>query len=120
MKTFLLVAAAALMALGSISVSVSAQSMVSASTEGGVAVSSSTGVVDVYEPGLRFIVRESTGPVSYSHSPQAVYATLGGMVLTAEQVRAHMRAGLPVRVEYVPQGETRVIQRVIIHEHDDD
>lgn len=81
-------------------------------TINGVAVSD--GVVDVYEPGTRFVVKESTGPVSYTYGPKTVYATPGGVILTAEQVRTRMRAGLPVHVEYLNEGQTRVIQRVVI------
>lgn len=77
-------------------------------------VTVSDGVVDVYEPGARFVVRESTGPVSYSYGPQTVYTTPAGVALTAEQVRTRMRAGLPVRVEYLTEGQARVIQRVVI------
>lgn len=129
MKTLFTVAITALLAWGSsaanaqtvvVPAPVPAPVVVPAPVPGGVAVTSSMGVVDVYEPGTRFVVRESTGPVSYTYGPQTVYATPGGVVLTAEQVRTRMRAGLPVRVEYMPQGDTRVIQRVIIREHDDD
>lgn len=77
---------------------------------------SANGVVDVYEPGTRFVVRETTGPVTYTYGPQVVYATPGGMVLTAEQVKTRMRAGLPIRVEYVTQGDSRVVRRVVIEE----
>ena len=80
---------------------------------------SSNGVVDVYEPGTtttRFVVRETTGPVVYTYGPQVVYVSPGGMVLTADQVRTRMRAGLPVRVEYVTEGESRVVRRVVFEE----
>ncbi|MGV3663266.1 MAG: hypothetical protein ACO1TE_24045 [Prosthecobacter sp.] len=83
-------------------------------TINGVVVSD--GVVDVYEPGARFVVKEASGPVSYTYGPQTVYSTPGGVVLTAEQVTTRMRAGLPVRVEYLNQGNARVIQRVIIND----
>lgn len=83
-------------------------------TINGVAVSD--GVVDVYEPGARFVVREASGPVTYSYGPQTVYSTPGGVALTAEQVRTRMRAGLPVRVEYLTEGQARVIQRVVIED----
>lgn len=79
-------------------------------------VVSANGTVDVYEPGTRFVVRETAGPVTYTYGPQVVYATPGGMVLTAEQVKTRMRAGLPVRVEYVNEGTTRVVRRVVIEE----
>lgn len=94
--------------------------VVPAPVPGGVAVAApagavmANGVVDVYEPGARFVVRESTGPVTYTYGPDVVYSTPGGVVLTAEQVRTRMRAGLPVRVEYVNEGTTRVVRRVYI------
>jgi len=79
-------------------------------------VVSANGIVDVYEPGTRVVVKETAGPVTYTYGPQVVYATPGGMVLTAEQVKTRMRAGLPIRVEYVTQGESRVVRRVVIEE----
>lgn len=77
---------------------------------------SANGVVDVYEPGTRVVLRETTGPVAYTYGPSVVYATPGGVVLTAEQVRTRMRAGLPIRVEYVNEGPVRVVRRVVIEE----
>ncbi|MBN8421656.1 MAG: hypothetical protein J0L73_22255 [Verrucomicrobia bacterium] len=77
---------------------------------------SANGVVDVYEPGTRVVLREATGPVAYTYGPGVVYATPGGVVLTAEQVKTRMRAGLPIRVEYVNEGPVRVVRRVVIDE----
>jgi hypothetical protein len=78
---------------------------------------SSNGVVDVYEPGTQsFVVRETAGPVTYTYGPQVAYVTPAGRVLTAEQVRMRMRVGLPVRVEYVTEGERRVVRRVVVEE----
>jgi Tfp pilus assembly protein FimT len=73
-----------------------------------------TGMLHAYEPGARFIVQETAGPVTYSYGPRVVYATRGGAVLTPEQVQARIRVGVPVSVDYRPVGETRVIERVII------
>lgn len=76
----------------------------------------SSGTLNTYEPGTSFVLKESTGPVSYNYGPDVVYATRGGTVLTQDQVQARVRVGVPVRVEYVPQGETRVIHRVLVDE----
>jgi len=46
-----------------------------------------------------------------------VYATKSGRVLTEDEIRARIRVGLPVHVRYTNQGDTRVINRVIL---DDD
>jgi len=54
--------------------------------------------------------------VAYTYRPPTVYSTPGGVVPTGEQVTTRMRAGLPVRVEYMNQGDARVIQRVVIED----
>ncbi|HYF36670.1 MAG TPA: hypothetical protein VD994_15345 [Prosthecobacter sp.] len=73
-----------------------------------------TGTIETFEPGSRFIVKETTGPMTYTYGPKVVYATRSGVVLTPEQIQTRIRVGLPVSVHYRPQGETRVIERVII------
>lgn len=82
-------------------------------------VTTSSGTLSTYEPGTSFIVKETAGPVTYNYGPDVVYATRGGVVLTPEQVQTRIRVGVPVRVDYVPQGETRVIKKVIIDQDDD-
>lgn len=76
----------------------------------------SSGVIHEYAPGSTFIVKETSGPVTYSYGDKVVYATRSGTVLTPAQVQARIRVGVPVSVQYVPQGETRVIQRVVLDE----
>lgn len=83
-------------------------------------VTTSSGTIHQYTPGSTFIVKETSGPVTYSYGDQVVYATRSGTVLTAEQVEARIRVGIPVNVEYAPVGETRVIKRVIVEDDDDD
>jgi len=83
-------------------------------------VTTSSGTITQYTPGSTFIVKETSGPVTYTYGDQVVYATSSGVVLTPEQVQARIRVGIPVNVEYAPVGETRVIKRVIVEEDDDD
>ncbi len=75
---------------------------------------SSSGTLTDYAAGTRFIVRETSGPVTYNYGNSVVYATRNGRILTPEEVQARIRIGLPVNVHYVNQGDTRVIHRVII------
>ncbi|HYF35875.1 MAG TPA: hypothetical protein VD994_11335 [Prosthecobacter sp.] len=109
MKTILIGAVASFLALANLSAQ-------SATTT----VTTSTGTLHQYVPGSTFVVNETTGPVAYNYGPDVVYATRAGTVLTPEQVQARIRVGAPVHVEYVPQGETRVIRRVLIDDDDDD
>jgi hypothetical protein len=86
-------------------------------TENGVVnkqITTSTGTLTEFSPGTTFIVKETSGPVTYSYGKEVVYATKGGRVLTDEDVRARIRVGLPVSVQYMTQGDSRIINRVII------
>ncbi len=117
MKTFLMSLAGAFLVLSSLHVPAHAQVPAAVAT---VTTVTSDGTLHQYVPGTSFIVTEPTGAVAYQYGPQTVYATSGGQILTAEQVQARVRVGIPVRVEYVPQGDTRVIHRVIVRDKDDD
>lgn len=102
------------MALGSISVSVNAQS--TGPTKAGT-VATAKGALDVYQPGKTLVLKDVNGvPTTYTYGEEVVYVTPSGAVLTPDQVKARMKAGLPMRLEYIPQGDTRVIRRVIIEE----
>ncbi len=76
-----------------------------------------TGTLHEYAPGKTFIVKETTGPVTYHYGTKVVYVTKKGTALTEEQVRTRIKVGIPVSVHYITQGENRVISRV---EVDDD
>ena len=78
-----------------------------------------TGTLHQYVPGSSFVIQETAGPVAYSYGPDVVYATRSGAVLTPEQVQARIRVGVPVSVDYVPQGDTRVIRRVVVDDVED-
>lgn len=116
MKTLLIAATAALFAFGA----AKSQAQVVEQTTTTTQVTSADGTINTFVPGTTFVMKEQAGPVTYSYGPEVTYVTRGGVVLTPEQVRNRVRAGLPVRVEYMPQGETRVIQRVVIQDEDAD
>ncbi len=128
MKTLYLSALSAVLALG-LATATHAQTVVTTTTAApapvGAAVTAdgsivtSSGVVDTFAPGNHVIVREQTGPVTYIHNPNSAYV-FKGVRLTPEQAQARIRAGLPVKVEYMNQGNTRVIQRVVLADDDDE
>ncbi len=79
-------------------------------TDGGVTTketvtTTSAGVLTEYAPGSTFIVKETSGPVTYNYGKTVVYATRSGRVLTEDDVKARIRAN---------EGSTRVINRVVI------
>jgi hypothetical protein len=81
-----------------------------------------SGTITEYAPGSAFVVKETSGPVTYRYGENVTYITRGGATLTEEQVRTHMKVGAPVKVHYVTEGEDRILNRVEIDdiEIDDD
>ena len=75
-----------------------------------------TGTITEYTPGTTFIVKETSGPVTYKYGKKVVYVTKGGTVLTDDQVRTRIKVGAPVRVQYGTEGDARVISRVEIED----
>ena len=72
------------------------------------------GTLTTYTPGSAFVVKETTGPVTYSYGEKVVYVTKSGKTLTDADVATRVRAGIPVSVGYTTVGENRVINRVEI------
>lgn len=76
-----------------------------------------TGTLSEYEPGKTFIVKETSGPVTYRYGKKVTYVTKKGKTLTDDQVRTRIKVGIPVSVHYATEGDNRVVSRVEI---DDD
>jgi len=73
-----------------------------------------TGTVTEYVPGTTFIVKETSGPVTYRYGKKVVYVTKSGKVLTDADVRTRIKVGAPVRVQYATEGDARIVNRVEI------
>src|SRR5215218_8246630 len=73
-----------------------------------------TGTTTEYTPGTTFIVKETSGPVTYKYGKKVVYVTKSGKTLTEDDVRTRIKVGAPVRVQYGTEGQARVISRVEI------
>ena len=77
----------------------------------------SRGTITEYTPGSTFIVKETSGPTKYRYGKKVTYVTKSGKTLSDADVRTRIKVGIPVSVQYVTEGEDRVISRVEI---DDD
>jgi len=75
-----------------------------------------TGTITEYAPGERFIVKESSGPITYRYGKEVHYVTRKGVRLSDDEVRTRVRVGAPVHVHYSTVGTDRVISRVIVDE----
>jgi len=76
----------------------------------------SRGTISEYAPGKTFIVKETSGPVTYRYGKKVTYVTKGGKTLSDDEVRTRLKVGAPVSVQYATEGDDRVISRVEIDE----
>ena len=72
------------------------------------------GTLTTYTPGSAFVVKESSGPVTYSYGDSVTYVTKSGKTLTDADVKTRIKVGIPVSVGYATVGDRRVISRVEI------
>ena len=84
------------------------------STETTIKTTTGTGTITEYVPGTTFIVKETTGPVTYRYGKSVTYVTRSGKKISEEALKMRIRVGLPVSVHYVLDGENRVINSVVI------
>lgn len=75
-----------------------------------------TGTISEYSPGSTFVVKETSGPVTYRYGKKVTYVTRKGTTLTDDEVRTRIKIGVPVHVHYATEGEARVINRVEVDE----
>jgi len=75
-----------------------------------------TGTISEYTPGSTFVVKETSGPVTYKYGKKVVYVTKSGKTLTEDEVKTRIKVGTPVRVQYATEGDTKVINRVEVEE----
>ena len=75
-----------------------------------------TGTITEYSPGTTFVVKESSGPVTYRYGEKVTYVTRKGRALSDEQVRTRIKIGAPVSVHYTTVDGNRVISRVEVDE----
>ncbi len=74
----------------------------------------STGTISEYAPGSTFIVKETSGPMTYRYGKKVTYVTKSGKALSEADVRTRIKVGVPVSVHYMSEGDNRVISRVEI------
>jgi caspase domain-containing protein/WD40 domain-containing protein len=74
------------------------------------------GTITEFTPGSTIVLNQSGGPKTYRLSKKVLYVTRSGKELDEATVRTRLRAGIPVRVHYVSEGDDLVIDRVILDE----
>jgi hypothetical protein len=76
----------------------------------------SGGTITEYTPGSSFVMKETSGPVTYRYGKHVTYVTKAGKELSDADVRTRIKVGAPVHVHYTRDGEARVISRVELDE----
>ena len=76
----------------------------------------SKGTISEYSPGKTFIVKETSGPVTYRYGKKVTYVTKSGKTISDDEVRTRIKVGAPVSVHYTTEGDARVISRVELDE----
>src|SRR4051812_26671486 len=113
-KTILTVALAT---LASVALAADVEKTTTTTTEGGgssttVKTTTSSGTVTEYAPGKTFIVKESSGPVTYHYGDKVTYVTGRGKTISDDEARTRIKAGAPVHVLSPPQGSAPITSGV--------
>src|SRR6266403_5038637 len=75
-----------------------------------------TGTITEFSPGASIVLKESAGPRSYRFGKKVVYVTRSGKELDETTVRTRVRVGVPVHVHYVGEGDSMLVDRVVLDE----
>jgi len=94
-----------------------ASAAIAADAETTTTTTTSSGTLTEYTPGSAFVVKESSGPVTYRYGKHVTYVTKSGKTLDEDAIRTRLKVNTPVSVGYTTEGDNRVINRVEI---DDD
>jgi len=75
-----------------------------------------SGTITSFTPGATIVLKESTGPRSYRFGKTVTYVTKSGKVLDEDTVRTRIRLGVPVHVHYIGEGDSVMVDRVVLDE----
>jgi hypothetical protein len=75
-----------------------------------------TGTISEYAPEKTFIVKETSGPVTYRYGKKVIYVTKSGKTLSDADIRTRIKVGVPVSIQYLKEGDARIINRVEIED----
>ena len=73
-----------------------------------------SGTITEWSPGSSIVLKESAGPRHYRFGKKVVYVTRSGKELDEATVRERVKVGVPVRVHYAGEGDSMLVDRVIL------
>jgi hypothetical protein len=75
-----------------------------------------TGTITEFTPGTTIVLKETAGPKHYRFNKKVVYVTRSGKTLDEATVKTRIKVGVPVRVHYAGEGDSVLVDRVILDE----
>ena len=74
------------------------------------------GTITEFSPGSTIVLKETSGPRHYRFGKRVVYVTKSGKELDEATVRTRIKVGIPVRVHYAGEGDSMMVDRVVLDE----
>ncbi|HEX8372748.1 MAG TPA: hypothetical protein VF585_08215 [Chthoniobacterales bacterium] len=74
----------------------------------------SNGMITSFTPGSAIVLKETSGPRSYKFGKSVTYVTKSGKTVSEEEVKTRVKVGVPVNVSYAMEGDSYIVNRVII------
>ena len=74
------------------------------------------GTITEFTPGRTIVLKETAGPKHYRFGKRVTYVTRSGKELDEATIRTRMKVGVPVRVHYAGEGDSMLVDRVILDE----
>jgi hypothetical protein len=75
-----------------------------------------SGTITTFTPGTSIVLRETSGPKTYRFGKTVTYVTKSGKTLDEDAVKTRIRAGVPVHVHYMGEGDNMLVDRVTLDE----
>jgi hypothetical protein len=76
----------------------------------------SDGTITEYTPGSVITLKETSGPRRYRFGKTVTYVTKSGRTLDEDTIKARIKIGIPVHVHYTGEGDSMMVDRVILDE----
>jgi len=74
------------------------------------------GTITEFSPGSSIVLKETSGPRHYRFGKRVVYVTKSGKELDEATVKTRIKVGVPVRVHYAGEGDSMMVDRVVLDE----
>src|SRR5438874_11221963 len=75
-----------------------------------------SGTITEYTPGSTIVLKETSGPRTYRFGKTVTYVTRSGKTLDEDTVRTRIKVGVPVHVHYLGEGDSMMVDRVVLDE----